>query len=148
MIYELINPSDPVTIQAEDDKVAAAVALIVGKGAMGLFRTDGYGNGIQVLPIMIFCDKSQLDEYLRELGIHDMSKFIVEKINEIIDCLESALVGSASDRVAIMEVCSQQGDVKKAMRVWNESKRTSMNDICGACHGFANEFRKNMGRGA
>jgi hypothetical protein len=36
--YEISNPSDPITIQADDDMVAAAAGLLLGEGRYGIKR--------------------------------------------------------------------------------------------------------------
>ena len=48
MIFEIINPSDKYTIEAEDWQVACVVNLIVGRGQYALQEIDGDHNMPQV----------------------------------------------------------------------------------------------------
>ena len=41
VLYEIINPSDPYTLKADDFKIAAAACLILGDGQYGLESEDG-----------------------------------------------------------------------------------------------------------
>lgn len=50
MIYEIINPSDPYTIEGDDIAVVCVATAILGEGAYGLQTADG----AEVMPILLF----------------------------------------------------------------------------------------------
>ena len=57
MLYELINPSDPVTFEAPDLKVAALVTIILGQGQYGAQPVDDSAEGV---PIMLFFGRCRM----------------------------------------------------------------------------------------
>lgn len=138
MIYEIINPSDPVTIEADDDKVAAAAVFFLGEGAYGVRSADGRN----VLPVLAFAGERAAVEWLEEHGI--VENFVSSMRLPIALALQSAIVCRAADRVdLIASVKAGGGDTDAALAAWNETKRTSMNDICGRAHSLARVMRRN-----
>lgn len=141
MIYEVVNPSDPVTIESDSDTTASVAILLVGQGKYGLRR-----DGDTVMPLLFLAEEEDLSRWLTENGVAGglggLQKFIDENTPEIASTLDTAMVASPSDRAAIAEtIRASGGDQVKAIRAWNEAKRSSMNNICGACFKIASRLR-------
>lgn len=135
MIYEIINPSDAVTIEADDEMVACVATLLIGEGKMGLMR---YPDGESVLPLFMF---DGFEEWQQAHGL-DLASFLVERRGEIADCLASAVCCQASERAAVVKAIEAAGgDIQEALRVYNDEKRSSLNDICDYAHSRAAQLR-------
>ena len=136
MLYEVINPSDCVTLEADDELVACVATLLLGQGRYGL-KSDNANK--QVLPIMFH--QSALDDWLKEKQIV-LDDFIDQHSVELAECLESALVCSMTSRAALIKAIEASGgDKKAAFATYNEERRTSMNNICGRAAQLASYCR-------
>lgn len=139
MIYEIINPSDPYTMVADDFKVAAAAVLLLGRGKLGLSCEEDHK---QHVPVMLF---GGAEEWLKEHDLEDLGGFIEAHRAEVAEALESVLIGSESDRKTFDKVIaciSDPGDRQKARDTYHDQKRSSMNDIGGAAWEYAADLRK------
>lgn len=130
MLYEIINPSDSVTLEADDVDVARAACLLLGEGKYALHNE----NDEEVMPLLFL---GGFEEWIAE---HD---FNLERINDtqrpaLIACLESASCCSPKDRRAIRAAI---GDDPAALARYNDEKRSSLNDICGFAHKLAARYR-------
>ena len=130
MIYEIVNPSDGATIEANNG-VLAALAIVV------LSET--------VMPILAFGGKDYFTQWLKNNEIDDdkLDEFYAENGEEMAAILESVIYGDCKDRAV---VSSTAEDMTPEARVafyakWNDKKRSSMNDISKACFGLAKQFR-------
>lgn len=146
-IYEISNPSDPVTLETDNELVAAVAVLLLGEGKMGLHRDDGE----TVLPIFLLAGPEDIDAWAKERGIEDgmqgLQGFVDEHRLEMAEVFETALVGKPGDRRSIMAALKAGGgDLKKALAAWNEEQRSSLNDICGVCFQYAERFREAAAR--
>ena len=136
MIFEIINPSDAVTLESDDPLVAAMATLVLSRGTYGL--TDE--NDESVLPIFLFGGS---EDWLKGHGIEDLGTYIDENWEAMAAVLETAVVGKMGKRKGIVAACEASGgDVKKALAAWNEQQRTSMTDICGSAFKLAEHLRK------
>lgn len=137
MIYEIVNPSDAVTIKASDPLVAAVCTLLLAQGQYGL--SDEHDNTI--LPVMIF---GGIDEWLLEHKINDLDKFIDTHISEMIETLESVVYGSIDSRKLFDSAISKMSpyDASKYRIEWNDSNRTSLTNIGYVYQAYANKLRK------
>jgi hypothetical protein len=61
VIYEIVNPSDPYSIDGEREAVCAAV-LLLGEGMYGVQAQDGERE----LPVLAFCPGDQPERWWRE----------------------------------------------------------------------------------
>jgi uncharacterized Rossmann fold enzyme len=133
VLYEIINPSDPITVEADDETVACVSVLVIGEGRYGLKDQDGR----TVCPLFLFGGAM---EWLAKRGV-EIQSYLRDHETEIVACLESAAIGSVADRIGIIAAIGATGDKRAALRRWNESRRTSVNDICGCAHRFAQRLR-------
>ena len=130
MIYEIINPSDKITLEADALDVARAACLALGKGHYGLTEAAGP----RVLPIFLL---GGYDDWARENNF-DLGAVLAENGPEVAAALESCAVISAGQRAAL--VAATNGD-PAALGRWNEQRRSSMNDICGCAKQLAAALR-------
>jgi hypothetical protein len=138
MIYEISNPSDPITIEYDDEKVAIAAILYLGRGKLGL--TDEEGR--DVLPVFLLAGDDYIEQWMKEKGIVD--DFVTENKAKIADCLDTAVVGGIMDRKGIIAAISKEEDYRGAIERWNDVQRTSLNDIAGAAFEMADAIRRGM----
>lgn len=130
MIYEIINPSDPVTIEADDLLVAQVATLLIGSGNMGL--RDECDEA--VLPIFLF---GGLDEWLASKGLggeDGLNGYIESHRAELSACLLSAACCKLGVRRALLKAMAGAPDPQESIRAYNEEQRSSLNDICGFAH--------------
>lgn len=90
-IYNFVSPHEPFTIRAKSLNVAAMAALIAGNGKFGVENADRSEHS----PI-----NHGWNEWMSIRGI-DMSSYVDNHIIEIIDALESAIIGNAADRIRV-----------------------------------------------
>lgn len=142
MIYEIINPSDAVTIEAQDSVLASIAIIVLGNGQYGLYDEDGR----TVLGIFALSKPEKLIEWLRDNGVEDakMDEFYAKNGEEIAAILESVVYGKIEDRKAITALTESmtKSDRLKALAKYNDSKRSSMNNIGSAASELAKGFRK------
>lgn len=144
-VYELINPSDQITFEGDSDQVAIAAGLLLGEGKVGM-RKVGDAENIDVLPLLLFANEEQINA---ALGAHDMSLGTLSGWMDankaaLADFLESVLYGSARDRELFTAMTAKLSvdEVRKQRAVWNERKRSSLNDYGAFCLSFAKGLRK------
>jgi len=142
MLYEIGNPSDCVTFEAHDDKIAAAVVLLLGSGQYFLNREDD--SRVDV-PVLLFVrDEKAADEMLNEYFGGDYGAYVSGNKPAIAEALESCLCMSFSSRKTVAmagEHMSADEFVKYKAKV-NEERRSSMNNICGRAYHYAKQLRE------
>lgn len=142
MIYEIINPSDAVTVEAQDSVLASIAIIVLGNGQYGLYDEDGR----TVLGIFALSKPEKLIEWLRDNGVEDtkMDEFYAKNGEEIATILESVVYGKVEDRKAITALTESmtKSDRLEALAKYNDSKRSSLNDIGSAASELAKGFRK------
>lgn len=135
MIYELINPSDPYTLRADDHHVAAVAGLLLGQGAIGVRAIDDSFS----TPILF-----GWDDWLAERGI-DLDQFIPAHRPELADALDSVLIGKAAARQDVEDMLAVIAEDKRAE--WDARRqdrhRSSMNDIGSRAKAYARRLREN-----
>lgn len=135
-IVELVNPSDAITFEMDDVKVAGVAILFLGRGAYAL--TDAEGK--TVVPLGLFGTN---ETWLKEQGI-DLDTFILANLIPIAEFLESVCYGHIAEREAFEVACSRMTTAKAAEHRawWNNKKRTSLNDIGKGALALAKQLRK------
>lgn len=134
-IYALVNPSDAVCFDTDDEEALAAGILVLGEGWYGLTRDDGS----EALPLRPFGDAAE-----------EVAKKCVTFLNSPSNLRRSAtalrtiLYCSISDRKALESAFSDLPDAQRieAIRRFNDSKRSSMNDIGARALRLADQFEK------
>lgn len=138
MILEIVNPSDAVTIVA-DDIAAAGMGIMLISGWYGLTDEDGE----QVLPITALGGQ---EYWLKEHGITNIEDYIKSHAEAIATILESFLYGRAADRKlfdsAISRMSPENAETFRAE--WNDQRRSSMTNIGKACISTAKALRATL----
>ncbi|KKL99340.1 hypothetical protein LCGC14_1815420 [marine sediment metagenome] len=127
MIYDIINPSDAVTLEADDVVVAQAACLLLGEGQYALTNSEGE----EVLPLCVF--GGQFEKWAKEQNFN-LVDILKNHRAEVTTCLRSVMCCSISDRAAIVAAV---GDDPEALARYNDTKRSSLNDICGLAFSLA-----------
>lgn len=118
MIYELINPSDALTFEAEDHRVAISVVLALGGGMYGAEASNG-DKDLRV-PILMF--EGNTEAYLKKwFGEDDSVAWMIANKAAVIASLRGVLYSRPADRLESMLVA----DLEKSQ----DKKRTSANHI-------------------
>lgn len=124
-IFEIVNPSDPYTIDGTDRLAACVATLFLGSGGYGLRDADGE----LIMPILVF---GGFEEWLRQQAITDFDAWMTEHIGAVIHALDSVQIGSAQDRrrmQAVWAAISDPAERAKAQAAWHDERRSSMNNI-------------------
>lgn len=140
MIYELINPSDAVTFEASDHRVAVAVCVLLGEGRYSLQAETGKQE--DGFPNLLLADEATTMRVLSEYGFAsdgEMFEFLNSDALHVAAALDSLAYCSIGERKALFAaVGSDQG----ALTRWNEEKRTSVTDIGARAAAWAKRLRK------
>ncbi len=125
MLFDLINPSDSYTFQADTLECAAIATLLLGTGQYGARQLDGK----EEVPIFLLGGAEQwfTDKFGR--SIEDSLKLHKgERAEELIACLNSVLIGDRKEYECTLPMIA---DDKRDEWVagWHDRNRSSMNDI-------------------
>jgi hypothetical protein len=135
-LYEIVNPSDPVTFEAPSDEVAAAAVLSLGEGFYGCQGEDDR----RVLPILAFFSGA-FEPWAKE-NPSVMAVLSAEPGSEaalaVAAALESTAVCSLENRAALVAAVGRDPG---AVDRWNEARRSSLNNICRAARKLAGRIR-------
>lgn len=134
-IYNIINPSDPLTLKAESIEVAGVAVALLGQGMYGADGDDGS------TPVMF-----GWDEWLEEHGMSDISVWVVDNLNSVALALESVMLGDVDDRTdldAALEAITDDEKRKEFIEKRNDRRRSSLNDIETRAHQMAARLRQN-----
>ena len=135
-IYDISNPSNDITIESEDVRVAQAATLLLGQGLCGLSDE----REVSVLPMFIL---GGVRDWIEKHFPESLNVFIGGHRTEIATCLESVLYCSVADRKAL--VASLREDTSKgAFARFNEAKRTGPIDYCLSARTIAKSLRKTL----
>lgn len=104
MMYELINPSDPIVFEADNDKVAQLSALFVGNGKHGVTE---YPKGRKVLPVLIMGWRQWW------LDTHDQEspeESLLEVKEDIVKCMRSFKIKDDGERSSMNDICGRASE--------------------------------------
>lgn len=140
-LYEIVNPSDPYTMEVEDFK-EAAVGLLMLSTHFGLEPVDGEAGSS--MPPFIF---GGMDKWIEEnvCPTDDLQKWIRDHTPGIAKALDSVLIGEKGQRElyqAAMEAIDDLAKREAFHEKWHDTKRSSMNDIGGAAREMAKRLRR------
>jgi hypothetical protein len=134
-IYEIINPSDCVTLETENEEAAIAATIVLGGGAYGLRRDDDE----TVCPIMLFGGADWVQEKFGDLGV-----WVDANAADVADVLDTAMCCSMGDRRAVGAALRGLPAEERRTRLaaYNDERRSSLNNICGAAANYAKQLRE------
>lgn len=140
--YEIMNPSDHLTVQADHYLAAAIPVLLLGQGKLGLREVS---TGETILPLMLF---GGFDDWLRENDFADANAlwaWVADHWRESVAVMESVVVGSGDTRTLLeLELERIEGaEARRQHRIaFNDARRTSLNDIASTLMENAKRFRE------
>lgn len=116
-LYELINPSDPITFRAT--LTEAAIICAIMKASMYFVRDVETGEEPTIADV-----KSARDAIFRSR----------EKLDSYADAFASFMVGNVGDRELVEAATAQMStaDAESYRAIWHDRNRSSLNDICRA----------------
>lgn len=136
ILYEIINPSDALTMYAPDLVTAGVAVAILGHGQYGVEGT----------PILF-----GWDEWFEGNGIQDLDIWLDQSDNlkSVAQCLRSVALGSVEERKyydAALEAITDDAARKKFIADRNDRRRSSMNDIETRAHKLADACEKALAK--
>lgn len=136
MVCEIINPSDPYTIECESFLIGAVAVYILGGDKMALQREEGDDG----TPILF---GREGEEWIADRGVPDVAAFVDQNKLALADALASVRIGSVRERsqnaVAIAHMTVV--DAEKYLAEFHDKRRSSMNDIGGRAWQLAKRLR-------
>ena len=131
MLFEIINPSDPYTMEAPDLEIAACAVCLLGSGQYGLKELGGDKTGnMPVFPLNDH-DAWFTKQFGRDFSA-SMDEAIKTRRHVLAGALASVRIGSAVTRRDFdADLAKLASDDEAAMFLtsFHDSKRTSSNDI-------------------
>ncbi len=145
MLFEISNPSDAYTIEADSFEVAAMAVLLLGQGNYGVHQLDGPEDDRKEMPIMIIATEKQIEEWCQDNFGASLADCILRCKAKIPDVLDTVLIGSEADRATYHKALSLIDDSAKKEQwkaEWHDKRRSSMNNIGARAWAIAAKLRK------
>ena len=140
MIYEIVNPSDPYTIDCPDLEIATAFNLFFG-GPYALEPQDG-GESV---PIFLFMSNESYHKWCVErFGLEPgklLHRVIEERTEEFADALDSVLIGDR-EKFELQARTMSFEQRRQFRRRWHDEQRSSLQDIGMLCWDKAFKIRQ------
>lgn len=143
MIYEIVNPSDACTIEADSDVVAGIAILMLGEGSYGTRREDG-----KSLPTLCLFGGS-VKGCLDDLGVggtgepnERVTQYLDAHAPEVAAALESLVYAGVGTRKAMLAALDGLPDKQERLFRLNDERRSSLNDINRRAQQLASWLRK------
>lgn len=145
-IYELINPSDPYTLEADDRLLACLVACMIGDGWFPLEAADG-SPGMPILAL-----GADPDEWFRATFGKPLGGLLDEITpDRLLPVLDSVLLCTRHERRAYADALAAIEDParREELRLkWHEERRSSTHDIGRKARAYADAIRNHTSRKA
>lgn len=130
MIFELINPSDPVAFEAPDLELAALATLYVGRGQYAAVAE--HDNELRV-PLFMFGGEKETDKWFQKHFGRILQESIETRKSELPAVLRSFMIGKPRDlaayQTALSFIPTEKHEEFKAR--YKNDRQSSMNDIAG-----------------
>lgn len=143
MLYEIINMSDPYTIECPSLEVAAVACFALGRGAFGFECKDDETKSV---PIFLLGGAEQWVREKFDCAIEDLVNLVTnDKAAELADALDSCLIGDAHDRFEYNEAVKLIDDPEKREQFRarrHEDRRSSLNNIGARAYRIARNIRE------
>ncbi|ANP79293.1 hypothetical protein A134_23045 [Vibrio crassostreae 9CS106] len=140
-IWDVINPSDPVTIKGNDHLTVAVAVCLLGKGHYGAEAIPRGESSLSV-PLFLF---GNIDDWF----VDNFDKTFEECLEsadmvEVSKVLDSAAIGNCSIRIGYDKIMARLVS-KEERDSWREEfhdkERSSTNNICGRAWSLAELLR-------
>jgi hypothetical protein len=136
VLYEVINPSDPVTFKAASLAAAFIAVTVVGGGQYAARPIDD-PEAVEV-PLFLFGGSEQW--VAKNLPGEDIEGIVDRHMDDTIAALQSFCTGSARDRAlfdSAREAITDPARLAAFDAEWDDKKRSSINDIANRAHTIA-----------
>lgn len=148
MIYEIINMSDPYTIEAHSLDVAFIACLFLGRGQ---YAFQPLSEEAEKIPLFIFGDceywcQEHLATELKNV-VHSVTTEPAKRL-ALAECFESCVIGHSQDRETYrvgLELIDDPAKREQWRAKWHDGRRSSMNDIGGRAYEMAARLRSGAG---
>jgi hypothetical protein len=145
MLYEIVNMSDPYTIEAASLDVAAVACAILGSGQ---YQFKPLEDGGEEVPFFMFGGQDEwCQKHFQESFEQLVLRVRTEKREELADCLDSVLIGKKDARADFLsgrDPNETREAFEKARLERHDERLTSFNDIGGRAYKVAKNFRKDV----
>jgi len=142
MLFEIINPSDPYTLRAEDPRVAMAAVLLLGNGQYGLRdeKDESYDT------LLLFTSGEATEKRLQGMfGEGSLGGFLKEHKSAVADCLDSVMSFGFKERNTYdtwIEAIESEEKREEFRAKIHDKNRSSLNDIGGRAWEYAKRLRE------
>lgn len=137
MIFEVINPCDPVTFEAPDLESAAVAVILLGRGQLGAQCVDD--KDIEV-PLLFL---GGAEEWAMKQFGTSLATLVSLHTKAAIPVLRSFVTGSVGTRklykAAMKHIPSEKGRAE-FRREWDDDKRSSLTEITNVAHRLADQL--------
>jgi len=151
MLFDINCMSDFMTIKVDNMKVATFICLKLGYGKYEFILEDDEGNeDAYIIPMFIFSDIDDIDKWVSEkFDIDTVEELIKDVIinhkDELIKSLRRIVYGKLADRKSFnkgLELIEGKEKELEWINHWNDTRRTSLNDINSFALDYANMLEK------
>jgi hypothetical protein len=145
MICEIINPSDPYTLQTDNFDAAALAVWLIGRGTFGLKTVGVPESEHQSTPILF-----GWQEWARGRYLPSVDAYIEAHRREIAAACDSVMIGSVDVRRAFTTAIAYMAPerVREYRAEIYDQQRTSLNRIGESFWAYADKLRANEVKGA
>lgn len=146
ILYAIVNPSDPYTIEAPSLDVAAMAAILLGQGNYGFNALDGSVS----VPLFSYGGGDEWAHKHFKEDLMEMSNRVMDtKLGEVADCLDSVLYGDAEEREEFIESTNHldQPNFLAMRTLRQQDKCSSADDIGERAYRMSAKLRKSIADG-
>lgn len=143
MLYELINPSDSITFEAETFELAALATFLVGNGAYGATPITDDENAKKV-PVLLL--GMGVDEWIKQEFDCTIEEFFERTMEEVSTVLLSFATVSVRERQIYELALSKITDEEKRIEFlaeWDDKRRSSIAQITNRAHELGRNIKVN-----
>lgn len=132
MICEIVNPSDPYTIEHDDPIVIAAAVCLLGEGHYAARDKEG----TQVCPLFVF---GGFEKWWASKGVGEFGAWIEANRPPLTKAFASVTIGSIRDAEEVKSALAgmSETDGLEWLAKRHDARRSSLNDIGGRARQFA-----------
>lgn len=140
-IWNISNPSDPVTLKSDDHLLVALATCILGRGK---YAAEEIG-GERKVPFFLFGGS---DDWFKDTFNQSFEEaFTAADQEKLADVLDTAALGSPSQREGYDKILDRL-DTPEERNQWraeyHDKERTSLNNICSYAWAYAEAIRQQV----
>jgi len=139
MLYDILNPSDPMSFRAPDLQIAALSMFLLSNGKFGADCREGGGEDV---PVFLFGGAQAWWDEKFDTSIDDT---IIRRAGEVADALDSIIYGDWGSRPRFEQQLEKIGDAQARrdfIDTWNDEHRSSLNNVVEVASGIAEQLRE------